>query len=50
MKFEPATLALVVVTVAVWVDQSAWWSRAIVTAALAVCVVVDVMRGRKARR
>lgn len=50
MRFEIATLALAVVAVAVWLDGAAWWSRAIVTAALALCVAVDVRRARRAGR
>ena len=51
MKLQTSTLAVFVAAVAVWVDgSSAWWSRTIVTASLAVCIVVDVIRARRLGR
>lgn len=47
MGLQPSTAALFVVTAAVWIDDSAGWTKAIVTASLAVCIVIDVIRARR---
>lgn len=44
---QTSTLAMIVVAIAVWADNSAWWTKAIVTAALVVCAVVDIRRNAR---
>ncbi|SPF68658.1 Hypothetical protein PROPJV5_1640 [Propionibacterium ruminifibrarum] len=46
-RFQTATLAMAVITCAVWIDDTAWWTRAITTAALVVCLVADIRGARR---
>jgi len=44
VKIEPGTIALFLTTVVVWIDNSTWWAKAIVTAAFIVVAAIDVRR------
>ena len=47
---QPATLALFVVTAAVWLDGSAWWTKLTVSIALAICLAIDARRALRSRK